>query len=75
MNSKKIEKTTKELEKHLEELIKVKLMRILSESIDSKKLVNKWTTLLQLLETVHPGSLKKLENIVKESLEKKKVPR
>lgn len=75
MDQRKIEKTTKEVEKHLEELIKVKLMRVLSESVDSKKVANKWIPLLQLLDTIHPGSLEKLEKVVKESLKQKKIPR
>lgn len=71
MNEKNIEKTTKEVEKHLEELIKVKMMRVVSEAIQSKKHTAKWQPILSLLESIQPGSLKKLEKIVKESLDKK----
>lgn len=74
MDEKKINKTTKEVEKHLEELIKIKMMRIVSAKLDSKKFINKWKPILGLLENVHPGSLKKLEKAVKESLDKANSP-
>ena len=70
MDEKKIDQTTKEIEKHLEELIKVKMMRVVSAKLDSKKFTNKWKPILNMLETIHPGSLKKLQKIVKESLDK-----
>lgn len=71
MNEKKIEKTTKELEKHLEELIKVKMMRLVSEAIQSKRVTTKWGPILSFVENLQPGLLEKLQKVLKESLDKK----
>lgn len=71
MKPKQIEKDAKEVEQHLEELIKVKMMRILSEKMKSKKFTNKWQPLLQLMESVQPGTLAKLQNVLQDSLDKK----
>ncbi len=71
MNERNIEKTAKEIEKHLEELIKVKMMRILSESLHSPKVSAKWQPILSLIESIQPGSLKKLRDLLKENLNSK----
>lgn len=71
MNEKKIKKTTKELEKHLEELIKVKMMRLVSEAIQSKRVTAKWEPILSFVENLQPGFLEKLQKVLKESLDKK----
>lgn len=72
MNEKKIEQQTKELEKHLESLIKVKFMRILTEALKSKKHVTRWQTLFSLIESLQPDLLDQIEKSLRKELRERR---
>ena len=72
MDDRKIEQKTKELEKHLESLIKVKLMQIISESLKSKKKIAKWQMLFSLIESIQPELIDKIEKSLRKEFKERR---